>query len=478
MRENIFIGILLLVTTVAYSLILVHIYSNTNAAEDAAEYAAVSEDSISSDEAAYLIEDEPRGGGVFQKPAGKGRKEDAAGEEKQAVSEDAAAVSQDGIAEDKPDGSMQTIMPHVQTMRPSVSTASLRGLTIWTEDKEDEDKQPPLPDPENIIIDLDYNSDVDDTAALRVAAILDRMGRIKLKAAMASTGGEKVCKAMHAQLSYDGYGNIPIGASAENTPGGSPYWDDLIDHYFTAGDYRLYNSVELYKQILRDLDRTEKEKAKERKLFMDLFECKEEDLPPELKEVEKLRIVTTGYLVNVAGLLKDPEGYSLVSRYVDSIWITGGIYLQGDDHNFIVTRSCADAARYVLSSSPVGLVFSSSASIENEDGSVIFCGSGIQYLDKKGTDPVAMAYRDYAKANNTSLVGGRNAWDPFCLWAASLPMEETNLHLEAVNMMIGDTGYNRFSYDLPPNCQIIRRNTTELGWYTSQIEGLINAGYR
>ena len=57
-------------------------------------------------------------------------------------------------------------------------------------------------------------------------------------------------------------------------------------------------------------------------------------------------------------------------------------------------------------------------------------------------------------------------------------MEETNLHLEAVNMMIGDTGYNRFSYDLPPNCQIIRRNTTELGWYTAQIEGFINAGYR
>ena len=76
MRENVFIGILLLVTTVAYSLILVHIYSNTKTAEDAAEYAAVSEDSISSDEAAYLIEDEPRGGGVFQKPAGKGRKEE------------------------------------------------------------------------------------------------------------------------------------------------------------------------------------------------------------------------------------------------------------------------------------------------------------------------------------------------------------------------------------------------------------------
>ena len=474
MRENIFIAILLLVITAVYSLVLVNVYDNTKTAEDTAEYAAVSEDDTSSDEAAYLTGAGASAIGMgFRSSTAKGR----------AAAEAKAAVKEQDVSEELPAAVAQPYKLPEQIVyddpgvRPSVSTDGLSAIKLWSEDKE-EDDEGTVPAPVNIIIDLDYNSDVDDTAALRVAAILDRMGRIHLKAAMASTGGDKVCKAMHAQLSYDGYGNIPIGKAVQEIPGGSPYWDNLINHYFTAGDYRQYNSVELYKQVLRELDKQEKEKEKERKRYMEKFECKEDELPEELKAVEKLRIVTTGYLVNIAGLLQDPEGHSLVSRYVDSIWITGGIYLQGDDHNFIVTKACADAARYVLSASPVALIFSSSASIENEDGSVIFCGSGIQYLDKKGTDPVAMAYRDYAKANNTSLVGGRNAWDPFCLWAASLTSEETNTHLEAVNMKIGDTGYNIFSYDLPPNCQIIRRNTTELGWYTAQLEGLINAGYR
>ena len=477
MRENIFIAILLVIITAVYSLVLVNVYGNTKAAEDTAEYAAVSEDGVSPDEAAYLTEKglpgETEG---FWAAAAKGQAP--------ADTDTKAEVKEQYVPEEQPVTAVQSYTIPEQVyhgdllVRPSVSTDGLSAIKLWAEDKDDDEDEVAAPQPVNIIIDLDYNSDVDDTAALRVAAILDRMGRIRLKAAMASTGGDKVCKALHAQLSYDGYGSVPIGKAVQDVPGGSPYWDDLISHYFTAGDYRLYNSVELYKQVLRELDRQEKEKEKERKRYKEKFECKDDELPEELKEVEKLRIVTTGYLVNVAGLLQDPEGYSLVSRYVDSIWITGGIYLQGDDHNFVVTKACADAARYVLSASPVGLVFSSSASVENEDGNVIFCGSGIQYLDKNGTDPVAMAYRDYAKANNTSLVGGRNAWDPFCLWAASLTLEETNLHLEAVNMMIGDSGYNIISYELPPNCRIIRRNSTELGWYTAQLEGLINAGYR
>lgn len=471
MRENIFIAILLIVITAVYSFVLVNVYDNAKTAGDTAEYAAVSEDAMSSDEAAYLNEN---GLSFFRAAVAKGQgiAETKAEVKEQDVSKElsAAAAVPVEIPEQAYSGDTQP--------RPSVSTDGLSAIKLWAEDKEDEDEQGTVPEPVNIIIDLDYNSDVDDTAALRVAAILDRMGRIHLKAAMASTGGDKVCKAMHAQLSYDGYGNIPIGKAVQDVPGGSPYWDDLINHYFTAGDYRLYNSVELYKQVLRELDKVEKEKEKERKRYKEKFECKDDELPEELKAVEKLRIVTTGYLVNIAGLLQDPEGYSLVSRYVDSIWITGGIYLQGEDHNFIVTKTCAEAARYVLGASPVALIYSSSASVENEDGSCIFCGSGIQYLDKKGTDPVAMAYRDFGKANNTFITGGRNAWDPFCLWSASLPMEETNIHLEAVNLYISESGYNKFTYDLPPNCQIIKRNTTELGWYTAQLEGLINAGYR
>ena len=57
-------------------------------------------------------------------------------------------------------------------------------------------------------------------------------------------------------------------------------------------------------------------------------------------------------------------------------------------------------------------------------------------------------------------------------------MEETLTHLEYINLSIDHTGRNRFTYDLPANCQIIRRNSDEQGWYTSQLEQLINAGLR
>lgn len=448
MRENIAIVILLVATTLIYSLVMVNVYDNTVASEGTAGSSAVSEDTVPSGETAFFPAET-----VTPTPA-------------------PAPVISEGPETEEEETSG----------RLPVSIAGMSICGRWTEDEDDllnaKEQITPTPTPVDLIIDLDYNSDVDDTAALRIAAMLDRMGRVHLKAAMSSTGGEKVCKAMHAQLSYDGYGSVPIGASAQNTPGGSPYWDDLIDHYFTAGDYRVYNSVELYKSVLRELDRIEKDKEKERKRYKKKFECKDEDLPEELKAVQKLKIVTTGYLVNVAGLLQDPEGYSLVCRYVDSIWVTGGVYMQGDDHNFICTTDIAESARYVLDKCPVTLIFSSSASIDNEDGSSIFCGASIQKLDTRGTDPVAMAYRDYAKANNTSLIGGRYAWDPFCLWAACLPMEETQTHLEAIYLSIDHTGRNRFSYDVPANCQIIRRNTDEQGWYTTQLDLLINAGLR
>ena len=443
MKENVGIVILLLVTTIVYSIVLISIRGNTKKTEDAEGDLVLSEDSVSYDMMSLRHHEEdipiPTQAYYFATAP--------------VSSSERHAVSTDGMV-----GGIYRKADKVEKPKPEELT--------------------PPPDPVNLVIDLDYNSDVDDTAALRIAAMLDRMGRVNLLAAMASTGGEKVCKAMHSQLSYDGYGGVPIGMAVKNVPGGSPYWDDLINHYFSAGDYRAYNSLELYKQVLREMDRREKEKDKERKRYKELFELKDEEMPEELMAVEKIRIVTTGYLVNVEALIKDPEGNSLMSKYVDSVWVTGGVYLQGDDHNFVCTKDCAQAARYVLAHCPVTLVFSSTASTDNEDGNSIFCGGSILAQDKKGNDPVAMAYRDYAKANNVAIFGGRNAWDPFCLWAAALPQEETNTRLEAVHMMIAESGYNRFSYQDPPNTQIIRRNSNDLGWYSSQLELLINAGLR
>ncbi|MBP5608146.1 MAG: hypothetical protein J6X66_07765, partial [Lachnospiraceae bacterium] len=208
MKENVGIVILLLVTTIVYSIVLISIRGNTKKTEDAEGDLVLSEDSVSYDMMSLRHHEEdipiPTQAYYFATAP--------------VSSSERHAVSTDGMV-----GGIYRKADKVEKPKPEELT--------------------PPPDPVNLVIDLDYNSDVDDTAALRIAAMLDRMGRVHLLAAMASTGGEKVCKAMHSQLSYDGYGGVPIGMAVKNVPGGSPYWDDLINHYFSAGDYRAYNSL-------------------------------------------------------------------------------------------------------------------------------------------------------------------------------------------------------------------------------------------
>ncbi|MCR5250465.1 MAG: hypothetical protein K6E50_07665 [Lachnospiraceae bacterium] len=474
MKENLAILLLLLITTVLYSIILVRAYDSTRAEESADFSAAFEKEELVRASAIDMLPSPTPSPTPSPAPSPTAVPTQAptpvpfSGRETEAVS---VITPADGKEE--------------ATGKPSATTTPTTTPTAT-----------PTPTPMDLIVDLDYNSDVDDTAALRIAATLSNMGKVKIHAVMASTGGEDVCKALHAQLSYDGYGSVPIGAAVQDIPGGSPYWDELIGRYFNPADYKVCNSVELYKKVLRELDAVEKEKEKERKRLKEEYkeqkeayeeavkrgeepeELPEFELPPELEETEKLRIVTTGYLVNVAGLISDPEGNKLMSKYVDSVWITGGIYLQGEDHNFVVTQECADAAQLVLKFSPVPLVYSSSASVDAEGVGTIFCGSGIQHLDTAGRDPVAIAFRAYGKANDTPMNGGRYAWDPFCLWAASVLPEESQTHLEPVHLNLGDKGYNTFRYDLPANCRIIRRNSDDLGWYAQQLELLINAGCR
>ncbi|MBR5420376.1 MAG: hypothetical protein IK115_04440 [Lachnospiraceae bacterium] len=363
--------------------------------------------------------------------------------------------------------------------------------------------------PMGVIVDLDYNSDVDDVAALRIATSLAKLGRIELRAVMASTAGEEVCKAMHAHLRYDGFGSVPIGASVGTVHSGSPYWKDMINAHFSEADYKLSDSLSLYKAVLADCSRREeliranmaakkqaekdKEKAMEEtppetdgegnssgnhKRTMEERE-KAEEAEREAKEAAaqsaKIRIITTGYLVNIAALLQDPEGYALVAKYVDSIWITGGVYLQGEDHNFCVTEEAALAANYVSLNCPVPLIYSSSASVE-EGEDVIVCGGSIMNAAGAGLDPVVIAFSGYGKANNVNLKGGRIAWDPFCVWAACLPSEDTLTHLQPIHISVSAGGWNRFREDLPANCQYIVRDSKDLGWYVGQLDMIINLG--
>ena len=319
--------------------------------------------------------------------------------------------------------------------------------SLWQEEEEEEDDAPPKI---SMVVDLDYDTDVDDVVALRVAAQLHRYERIDLKAVMSSTTGEEPCRCMHAQLSHDGLGNVPIGYARNGLESGSPYWKDISDLYFNMYGYKLCDSVELYKSVIR--------------------EC--------IANEEKLRIVTTGYLTNIEALLADPQGYALVKNGVESIWITGGVYLQGSDHNFAYAEGAMRAASFVSAASPVPLVYSSQLSIQNAADEVIMVGGMVLSGDLYQNDPVTLAFRAYERRNKTDLSYGRFAWDPFCVWAAGLTPEETLTHTVPVNTYIGTDGWNVFSFDLPANSSLLMRDTEDVAWYTAQIEAWDIAGIR
>ena len=313
-------------------------------------------------------------------------------------------------------------------------------ISVWSEAK-------------NVILDLDYNSDVDDVCALRLAAQMHAAGNIRLQAVGLSTSGDAPAKAAHGQLCYDGLGDVPIGTSSVTVETGSPYWDEFISAFFYEGNYVQMDAVQLYKQKLR--------------------ECGARN--------ETIRFVTTGFVTNLAALLKDPEGYDLVRDHADSFYITGGGWKQGSDFNFVFTPATAEAIKYVVDYSPVPVVFSTNMSIKGENGSVMMCGASMMKKDTDGDDPVTRAFRAYERENNTSLSGGRFAWDPMCTWVACMNDDAaTKTHLVPMKVYIdGSNGYNQFYPEAADtNCKVIFRDSEDLGWYQGQLETWVDRGLR
>ncbi|MCR4586378.1 MAG: hypothetical protein K5686_11725 [Lachnospiraceae bacterium] len=302
----------------------------------------------------------------------------------------------------------------------------------------------------NMILDLDYASDVDDVAAVRIASQMHRLRRIELKAVMLSVPFEDGAKALHGQLRYEGLHNMPIGVSGTSAPVSSPFWDKFIEKYYSSSDFDKRDSVELYKEVLRD--------------------CAANN--------EKIRIVTTGFLVNIEKLLQDGEGYTLVDQCVEDIWITGGSYpTPGMDYNFYISEETRRAAKYVFENSPVELVYSVGQMASDINGKPILCGGTIYGMDSSDTDPIRVAYKCYEEAGGADLSKGHMSWDPMCVWAASLSASETQTRIVGVNGSFDEVGRNSFVAANNPLRGVLEKTGTDGSWYGSQLDYYLNIGY-
>ncbi|MBR5421085.1 MAG: hypothetical protein IK115_08070 [Lachnospiraceae bacterium] len=355
------------------------------------------------------------------------------------VSED--TVSEDSVSDDS-------------VSEDSVSEDSVSEDSV-SEDSasEDEAKKPKKPKPINMIIDTDFTTDADDVAALRVATSLAKLGKINIVGAMGSGPGEGVPRGIHACLCYDGFPNVPVGQGHhDDIPIDEIYTWGLAGRYWDGATYNCADSVDQYKNVLTQY---------------------------ALKG-EKVRIVVIGFLVNIADLLADPEGYMLVASTVDSIWIDGGVYPdKGTDFNFCFGGGVTEAAIFTFNHCPVPMCFITNAT-GADTARAVKCGSQLSVLDPGMVDPVHLAYDAFEKCYEKDLSGGHFAYDALAVWAAALDSTESYLTLTPVIAEMFPNGCNLFTPTDDPNSLrfIVERALPGLEFYEASIDALIYAGVK
>jgi len=286
-----------------------------------------------------------------------------------------------------------------------------------------------------IILDMDFCGDVDDAVALRMATKLDSMHVCTLKAIGLSvtdpSGQGKNVNAAHGLLSYDGYGNIPIGTDSsgykEET---SKYWDVLMQ--YSTSEPTTKDAISLYKEVLS-------------------------------QSYENVTIITTGYLTNISNLIDDEEGYALVKDKCKKLVVMGGSIESQWENNFAFYEGAKKATINVCENFPGEIVF-----VPQELSTNISVGQTIQTKNKE--DPVAKAISAWGSET------GAHAFDPLTVLIGCLPEDSLPYIYKDVKLKIEDNGQSIF-YTTSDNTNkrvVIKKKEISASQYQNMIEGIIS----
>ena len=238
--------------------------------------------------------------------------------------------------------------------------------------------------PQPIIFDSDMGPDYDDVGAITMLHAYADSGYINILATVASTRYEGVAAVMNVLNTYFNRQNIPIGIPKQNglTLRDWQHWTDtLIRNYphQIKTNNEVPDAVEVYRKALAS--------------------------QPDTSVI----IVTTGFLTNVANLLRSqPDNYSsldgvaLVKQKVKQLVSMGGRFPEGKEFNL---DQDAASSRFVFSNWPTKVLFSGF-----EIGDKIKVGLPLIHNDQIQSSPVKnvfsicipMAAEDSA---------GRKSWD-------------------------------------------------------------------
>jgi inosine-uridine nucleoside N-ribohydrolase len=188
---------------------------------------------------------------------------------------------------------------------------------------------------QKIIFETDFNYDFDDVGALAMLLTMSIKKEVELLAVMANAPEEHVAPSINAMNTYYGFPDIPVGESKVDYA--IDLWDNYNKHILKEYPHTLKpcqapDAVELYLKILAQ--------------------------QPD----QSVKIVSVGFMNNLARLLKRPEGMDLIKRKISQcVVMVGGFEVRRGGKNaytdsFNFARDF-DAAKYFVDHWPTPIVY-------------------------------------------------------------------------------------------------------------------------
>lgn len=191
--------------------------------------------------------------------------------------------------------------------------------------------------PTPVIIDTDWWTDYEEMAAFRVLAASERMGLIDIRAIVMSATLLRGPGSLDAFLTAEGRPDIPIGKShTAHTPTGTPgFQATMYDSYAhkVGLEATCEDAVTLMRRVLAS-------------------------------EPGQVDMICAGHQNNMQDLLQSAAdsispltGLQLVTAKVRHMWVMGGQFPSGAEHNFDNTALARTSANYVVANWPTPITF-------------------------------------------------------------------------------------------------------------------------
>ena len=300
--------------------------------------------------------------------------------------------------------------------------------------------------PRQVIIDTDWNTDPGDISALRIACYYEKQGAFDILAVICDTNAPANAPSIDGFLRNESR-PIPVATTSQT-------WDDHpstgtfqmamlqnLNHW--SGSYP--DSVQMYRYQLANAP-------------------------------GKIDIICIGHLGALSGLMQSAAdgissqtGMQLITAKVRKLWVMGGQYPSGSEHNFNVTAKAQAGAYYVVTNWPTSIPLTF---LGFEVGNTVK-----DYTTMPGripiTDPLWQAYVTYPGYSSS----GHGSWDEMLMMLAAIGDETAAGYttVTGTNAVNSGTGANTFTAGAGGPHKYVVKTLTD-AQYAASVDALLIPG--